>query len=588
MGSRENDATATARPLRVDLRTGLRVAAALATLVLAALLVQGTAEALRSGNAWGWDETMHAELPAAQLVLHARAGELGAAAGVVHDCERYPFVVPVLLAAWQGVFGIGEASARYCGVWLFLLVGLPAVALLARTVAQRIAPDAREVATDAALLGALAAASSPLARRYAPTLFLEPAAVITMALALQAWLARGLAGASPRRARLRDVGAGVWLAATFFVKFNYGVMLLGAIGLDGLVELVRSRERLETLRSHAVVGLPLVLASAWWFLLPLPFGAEVASAHRSEFLDYVTSNTAMGEMPGWLRATHWLTGVAAHAFVLAAMLLGGAWLLVRERGRVSLSLAVVAACFVLPVVLHPFQLDRFLLPAALVLWVLSAVALARAAEQAPRATAGGAALLAGVCLVVPTFATVRWAGFPVADEGTPVRAYQARHVGHTLGLLGPPATNGLSRATHEGLLDLVADRVGPDATVAWLGQSSEMSPAALHLGLLARGGSAKRFLEGAAGPMDLDPVPRDVAITEDGAAVVAFARDFEHVVLTDPPDLKDRAGRRWIAELWHHPLLETDLFDVETLGTVHVERTLAEPRPVEVRLATRR
>lgn len=546
-----------------------------------------TAEAMETGPAWGWDETMHAELPAVRMVLLAQDGQPVEAFEVLHECDRYPFVYPVCLAVWQGVFGVGEAQARALGVWTFLLLGLLAVARLARRVARQIDPTSRGVALDAALFAMLAAVSSPLARRYAPTIFLESTTLVFIAFALEAWLARRDAAGSGSGAARRNLVAGAWVALVFFTKFNYGLMLIAVIGLDGLVDLAVSRRRAATLRSHVIVALPLALASVWWFLLPLPLGSEMAASHRAAFLGFVTGNTEMGMMPMWLRAMAWLTGIAAHAFLFAAMVLACALPTLVWRSRVSVTLAIALAGFTLPVVLHNFQLDRFLLPSALAVWVSAAVGVAFWLDRRPRWLAAAAGVLCASCLLVSTFQTVQWAGFPAAEAGTPGRAYQEEYVGETLGVFGPPASPGLTRATHERLLDFIAEGVGPTARVGWLGQSSEMSPAALHLGLLARGGEARRFLADAQGPMDLDPIPHDAPGELTGEDALAFAGRFEHVVLVATGDLK-RAKRNWIVDLWHRPVIESEDFSVQSLGTVFIERALAEPLAVEIRLASRR
>jgi len=127
----------------------VRAVCVLAILVLALALVRSTGEALETGQAWGWDETMHAELPAVRMVLLAREGRPGEAFEVLHECDRYPFVYPVWLALWQGLFGISEAVARAVGLWTFLLLGGLGVARLARRVALQLDPARRGIAIDA-------------------------------------------------------------------------------------------------------------------------------------------------------------------------------------------------------------------------------------------------------------------------------------------------------------------------------------------------------------------------------------------------------------------------------------------------------
>ena len=99
--------TARSRPLLV-----------LSVLVLLIVLPAHLAVAVgRDVAGWGWDEAMHAALPAARILVGVQMGELGQAADALAGCDRYPFVFPLILAAGQGVVGIGQDEAR----WVALL-----------------------------------------------------------------------------------------------------------------------------------------------------------------------------------------------------------------------------------------------------------------------------------------------------------------------------------------------------------------------------------------------------------------------------------------------------------------------------------
>ena len=63
-------------------------------------------------STWGWDEAMHAELPAARMSLALHSFQLGEFFDVLLSCEQYPFGFPLILAAAQTVFGISEVVAR--------------------------------------------------------------------------------------------------------------------------------------------------------------------------------------------------------------------------------------------------------------------------------------------------------------------------------------------------------------------------------------------------------------------------------------------------------------------------------------------
>ena len=57
-------------------------------------------------RAWAWDEAMHAELPAARLLLAARAGDLETFWSALHGCQPYPFGWPLVLALVQAITGL--------------------------------------------------------------------------------------------------------------------------------------------------------------------------------------------------------------------------------------------------------------------------------------------------------------------------------------------------------------------------------------------------------------------------------------------------------------------------------------------------
>jgi hypothetical protein len=62
---------------------------------------------------WGWDESMHAELPALRMLLYASRGEVGAAFDPLLGCTQYPFGYPLLLALGQGAYESGYGTSRF-------------------------------------------------------------------------------------------------------------------------------------------------------------------------------------------------------------------------------------------------------------------------------------------------------------------------------------------------------------------------------------------------------------------------------------------------------------------------------------------
>ncbi|MEM7310675.1 MAG: hypothetical protein AAF682_28640 [Planctomycetota bacterium] len=79
-----------------------------------------TASLVDAGRSYGWDESMHAQLPAVRMALAVRAGEAREAVEVALGCHQYPFVAPVLRRRWSlhlllqvlSVVGLSLGTAR--------------------------------------------------------------------------------------------------------------------------------------------------------------------------------------------------------------------------------------------------------------------------------------------------------------------------------------------------------------------------------------------------------------------------------------------------------------------------------------------
>lgn len=582
--------------MRAALRTlgvhGPRLA--LAAIALGALGLCGLFAARWSAgeiNAWGWDESMHAALPGARIALAAEARDWRGALEAVHDCERYPPVTGLVLAGPMWVFGPSELVARTTLLLAWLALGIGGLVLLGREVGRatgRGTDGARGRIHVTACGAAACALASPLANRYAPTLFLESLFAAFAVLAVWAYLRARRPGAG----LIASLGAGTLIALVFFTKWNYGVLFLAALGVDACIDLLGASRRgalPAAARRLAWLALPLALACAWWFWLPWPFGGGVAARHRAEFYDYLGSNQEMGKVVLWMRGLALYRGVAPHPALLVLLVLGA----LRSIARVSVpdvrTLWLLLLIIGVPASTHEFFLDRFLLVPGLLLFVLAACGWAEV--LAGGRIARGAAALIGVAALatwaaVPTFDVAVRLGLEV-NPSPAVAEYQRAYVEQALGPFGPPAANGLPRASHEDLLERVARAVGPTERVGWVGQSQEVSPASLHFGLLERGGAPARFRADAEGPMDLWPVPTPkVEPPIETEAILAWATGFDALILCTPVDLKGRAHRAWVADAWQAPLLAAGWRAV-SLGAVEIGKPPGPPASVEVRLARR-
>ncbi len=556
-------------------RRGIRVALALCA-ALGAVWIATLPREL----ALGWDESMHAALPAARIRVALAMGEIGAAFDALLDCSQYPFVWPCVLALAEGVTKAGTEVARATGIaaWCATLFG---VFLLAREAVDALPAAHRPRAAQVAPWIALAlAALSPLALGYAGTLFLEVPAACAATFATLAWLR---AWRVPTRGRA--LLAGALLAVAFFTKFNYGLLLCAGLGLDALVRIALAARRGEAraaLRTGVGVAIVPVVALAWWFLLPLPGGADVAAEHRRAFAEFLQGNLDTRPTPASMRWFYVLTLLETTPRLVLLVLVGALVAGTRLGTAPVRTLFLVLACAWIPVAFHPFFLDRFLLPGAALAWVLAGIGVAQVLSRRPALASVQTYVLLflawvpigfGGGLAADTWFVGNCLGTFSADSK--VREYQAEELRRRQSLLlRSTPTPALARDEHDRLLDLVAGTVGPTERVAWLGVSSEFSPAVLHLGLLARGGSRERFLRDASVPIDVTYFGADPGL--DDAALRAFADRFDVILWTEPADLRERKDRAFTAAC-RERLLRSGPHRVDTLGTLSLARPLRAP-----------
>ncbi|MBI5431399.1 MAG: hypothetical protein HZA52_01075 [Planctomycetes bacterium] len=554
---------------RVAARDSGKLSVVVLVILMACLLWGIVVARVNFDRTWGWDESMHAELPAARLVELAKRGEWRAAADVLLGCDRYPFVVPVYLASIQALFGLGESVARYAlaSLWCF---GLYALYFLVRQVVA----DRRRALLSIVFV-AMLGANTPLAALYAPTLFLEGPFAAVMSFALLVWLRRGAESAG----RARDMLAGALVALAFFTKFNYGVLLALGLALDAGVQFAgawRKGEAAAIARSLAWVGVVPIVACAWWFVLPLPGGLDLGASHRTAFLSFLTGNQDFARVPWQVRAIDWTTLVFWRPLALffCGMLLVS---LAFWRRAAVRCLWIVTLVFVVSLCVHPFHLDRFLVPAMVPLWTLAIgglLSLDRNRRRSWLHSSVTVLLALGVSVAVGFWWTGHALGvLGLADANPKIRAYQQQqlddrnHIGpHT-----PLPTGGLLRKEADGFLGLAAEAAGPTARVGWLGLSSELSPAAIHLGLLERGGSGERFLRDAHREMDVTFEGVDPNWTKQQLA--EFAAGFDVFFATDPPDLARRANRAFTVK-YRRMLVDELGWSERELGTVEIEKAL--------------
>lgn len=531
---------------------------------------------LSDAQAWGWDESMHAELPAARMAVALQLGDVRAFFEGLHSCSQYPFAWPLALAALQLFTGISEHAARSAGTlaWCVALFGIFCVARelvhgLRR--ARGPLPFDRGVPFVALLLGALC----PLALAFAGTLFLEVPATCAIVWALHAWLVRARCLGTPCERRAQLVASAA-IALAFFTKFNYGLMLALALALDWSFDLVRQLRAgtgARFVRTSAwLLPIPLVLL-AWWFVLPLPLGAETASEHRVAFASFLRGNQAFQRFPDSVRLLYLGDWFALSPGWLLLQLALAALALRRLRVAAVRAVALLALATTLPIALHPFHDARFQVVIGPALWLLAAVGW-RTLRGGSLALRCALLLLLGAAIVPMQWqrrALQRAVG-ALADDG-PLREYQLEQLDAWNELSGDRAlpTAGLPRDEFDALGSLIAANVGADERVGWIGIPTEFSPAALHLALLQHGGSRERFLRECARTLDVtyfgdDPQWGDARLAE-------FAAGFDVILGNDPIDLKGSRHTRDFLKQYRERLIASG-WHATVLGRVSTPRPL--------------
>ncbi len=549
-------------------------------------------------HSWSWDESMNAALPAARILAESETDGLrGGAQVLVSDCQQYPFVVPLYLAFAQKLFGVSELVTRVASRLLFCF-GLFGLFLLAFEVVRSLrrgAPDLAwpQAATETKILfGALAfGACCPLAFGVSGTLFLETGFLTAQIFCLRAWLRRDAAGVEGTRLLLRDLAAGCWLCVCFFTKFNYACLLFAALGIDLLFQAWRAgRDGSLSVffKRVAWLALPLFITLLWWFVWPWPGNGEIAAQHREAFVTYLSGNSAGGSTPWSLRLLS-LSVAFVPTVRFGLLLIVGLALALRFSGNAAVRLMwLVTGCFAIPIGLHPFHLDRFLIPIGPSLWILSALGLGllveRACAKIPNRTAryGLGFLVLAVCLAFPA-RDARFMAKRVGiwNEGTAdyltwlFAGWRDLSPSRSLRMAGLPT------GTANSFMELVASELGDTERFGWLGVSAELSPAAIQLGLAARRtelDSAETFTTN---------FRRDAhrqAFLAHGSADIGmglepfreWAEQFDVIFHTDPPDLKARKSREWIRD--YVDRLESELgWNRRELGQVQVDRPFADP-----------
>lgn len=203
----------------------------------------------------GWDESAHALLAA--LVAHdLRELDLPALLLDTYRQVWWPPLHPILTGPAFLLAGTSMETARGVSVIAYVLLA-PVLFLTGRTVAPRSGTLAGAIAAGLAL-------SSPALFTHAAQVMLEApgALAIGLTMLVHARLERDR-GVSDRSHAL----LGVTVVLTYLVKTNYGVLVLLALGLTKLLQAGLRPRRLLT-RANFYAALPVAVFAVVWFAYP--------------------------------------------------------------------------------------------------------------------------------------------------------------------------------------------------------------------------------------------------------------------------------------------------------------------------------
>ena len=365
------------------------------------------------------DEAGHA-LPAAQMALTLRQGDIAGLLAVMRQDLLWPFFHPFFIALFFLAFGTATNVARASSLCA-LVATICLVPLLVREFAR---PEAAADDAPAAVLPPTLGWLSAGALVAAPALWAFGCQVMTESLGMLMVVGTLLcaARAARRESMALHATSGVLAAFTFFTKYNYGVPLVLALFVT-LAWRTRARGA-RALAAFCAGAVPLLVAWAAFV-----FGTDRA---RIGYLwDYIRVNRDEGihgldALLFYPRAVPEILGAAAAAGLLLGVL-GGLRRRASSARLASLLFVSLTLALLLP---HPNKQWRYLAPALPVL-----LALAEAEWSAWSTRVRGRGLvwgLAGAMLVlvrdpIEEVRDLGAASEPFADAGAMLR-FAALHL----------------------------------------------------------------------------------------------------------------------------------------------------------------
>jgi 4-amino-4-deoxy-L-arabinose transferase-like glycosyltransferase len=408
------------------------------------------------------DEANHANLALRQF-QDLRDGEFTDFLRHSFRTGQFPFLHGWTVVPWMAAFGttLWAARAAQC---LAFVAGAAATAWAA----YRAGGSDRR----AAFLGGALFTLSPLLATLSGLCMLETPGAAATAIAL-AVFAEACASEGRRR-WIGHAATGLAALAAYFIKINYGLWIVPAIGLAYVVRWLRSTERGPALKDGLVYAVVVLGTLAAWYAAPSQRAAFQALLHNPAQAVSVESDDPTFRVPGLAPGNftayfgivagdyhlHWTIGAAAFAAF--------AWGVWARRGSsvvVASATCLAWTWIVLSLGFREYPLARFIASALPAFWIVAAVG---AADLLPRTEAARWPSIAGV---------VALAGGLAAQMATLPAALAAEYE---------------TDARFVPVFDFLADTIRPKTSVLVVNYTDHTSARTLAWWLASREGRAWR------------------------------------------------------------------------------------------------